>query len=93
VRFGSLNVLQVNLAFKNGRAMDKNVRSRPFSTEIRVSFQVSPCEICRGYSEQIIPPPFYIKICLHVALTRGKNGRTLETIRKELIFLQSVSVG
>ena len=93
MRIGYLNILQVNLAFKNGRVMDQNVSSRLFSAEIRVSFQVSPFEICGRYSGNIIPLLLYIQICLHIALTRRKNGRNLETILKELFFLKSVTVG
>jgi len=88
-----LNVLQINLAFKNGRAMDQNVSSRPYSAEIRVSIQLNPCEICGGYSGSIIPLPLYIKIYLRVARIRRKNRRNLETIRKELLFFQWVSMG
>jgi hypothetical protein len=92
-REGECGPSNVNLAFKNGSAMYQNVSSRPFSSEIRVSFQVTPCEICGGYSRNIIALPFFIQIWLHVALTRRKNGRNLETIRKELLYLQLVSVG
>jgi hypothetical protein len=46
VGIGSLNVLQVILAFKNGRVMDQNLSSQSYSVEIQVLFQVSPCEIC-----------------------------------------------
>jgi hypothetical protein len=90
---GLLNVVQVNFAFKNGRAINQNVSSCPFSAEIRVSFQVNPCEICGGYSGNIIPLTFYILICLHVSLTRRKNGQNLETIPKELLFLHLVRGG
>ena len=73
--------------------MYQNVSSRPFSSEIRVSFQVTPCEILRWIqSKHHCTTVLYSNLATCCSYQK-ENGRNLETIRKELLYLQLVSVG